>query len=121
MSESVLISSFEHSFFPRIKFWQRQEKNQTSLRIAPLQENELSEENILKLCKSTQAFSFHPEESFLSNSLIEILNKNNFRTIAYTINNKNRMEQLAKWGVTGIITDEPEIMRKVLQKFKNDV
>ena len=31
------------------------------------------------------------------------------------------MEQLAKWGVTGIITDEPEILRKVLQKFKNDV
>ena len=118
MSECVLISSFEYSFFPRIKLWYRKEKNQPSIRIAPLQEIELSDENVLKLCKSTEAFSYHPDERFLTPSLIEILNQNHFRIITYTINDKNRIEQLAQWGVTGIITDEPEITRKVLRKLK---
>ena len=62
MNESVLISSFEHCFFPRIKMWHSKNNDQTSLRIAPLQEKAFSEENVLKLCKSTKAYSFHPDE-----------------------------------------------------------
>ena len=120
MNESVLISSFEHSFFPRIKLWHSKDNNQTSLRIAPLQEKEFSEENVLKLCKGTEAYSFHPDERFLTPSLIKILKENSFRTIAYTINDEKRIEQLAKWGVTGIITDEPELMWKVLRKLNSN-
>jgi len=117
MNESVLISSFEHSFFTRIKLWLSKDNNQTSLRIAPLQEKDLSEENVLKLCKVTEAYSFHPDERFLTPSFIKTLNANSFRTIAYTINDEKRIAQLAKWGVTGIITDEPELMWKVLRQL----
>ena len=77
-----------------------------------------SKEHALKLCNDTQAFSLHLDESFLTPPLIEILNSNSFRTMAYTINNESRIEQLAQWGVTGIITDEPEIMWEVLRKIK---
>ena len=118
MTDSVLISSFEHSFFPRIKLWHRKDKIKSSFRIAPLQEKEFSEENILNLCKVTEAFSFHPNEKFLTPSLIEIFNAKHLRTIPYTINNEKRIEQLAQWGITGIITDEPEIMWKVLRELK---
>ncbi len=121
MAESVLISSFEHSFFPRIKLWHSKHNNQTTLRTAPLQETEFSEENVLKLCKGTEAYSFHPDERFVTPSLIEILKANRFRTIAYTINDENRIEQLAQWRVTGVITDEPELMWKVLRKLKSNV
>ena len=117
MIESVLISSFEHNYFPRIKLWHRKYKNKTSLRIAPLQEKESSEENILKLCKGTEAYSFHSDERFLTPSLIGTLKTNHIRTMAYTINNEKRIEQLSQWGITGIITDEPEIMWKVLRKL----
>ena len=120
MNESVLISSFEHSFFPRIKLWHKKNNDQTSLRIAPLQEKEFSEENVLKLCKGTGAFSFHPDERFLNPSLIKTLKASCFRTIVYTINDEKRIEQLAKWGVTGIITDEPELMWKVLRKLNSN-
>ena len=119
MYDSVLISSFEPSFFPRIKFFQRGINNHTSLRIAHLQEKYFSDQKVLNICKSSEAYSFHPDERFLTPSLIEILNKNRFKTFPYTINNEKRFEQLAKWGVTGIITDEPEIMRKVLRKLKS--
>lgn len=120
INESVLISSFEHSIFPKIKLWYSKDKNQTSLRIAPLQEKKISEENVLKMCKETEAYSFHPDERFLTPSLIKILKASNFRTIAYTINDEKRIEQLAKWGVTGIITDYPELMWKVLRKLNSN-
>ena len=118
MNESVLISSFENSFFPRIKFRHSKDNKKKSLRIAPLQEKEISEENVLKLCKDTEAYSFHPNERLLTPSLIGILKSNHFRTIPYTINNEKRIEQLAKWGISGVITDEPEIMWEVLRKLK---
>ena len=118
MNESVLISSFENSYFPRIKFRHSKDNKKKSLRIAPLQEKEISEENVLKLCKDTEAYSFHPNERLLTPSLIGILNSNHFRTIPYTINNEKRIEQLAKWGISGVITDEPEIMWEVLRKLK---
>jgi len=117
MNDSVLISSFEHSFFPRIKLWYSKNNNLTSLRIAPLQEKDFSEKNVLKLCETTEAYSFHPDEKFLNYSLIKILKENSFRTVAYTINDEKRIEQLAEWGVTGIITDDPELMRMVLRKL----
>ena len=117
MIESVLISSFEHSFFQRIKLWHGKNNNNTSIRIAPLQEKSFSQENVLKLCKSTEAYSFHLDERFLTTSIVEFLKANHLRTIAYTINNEKRIEHLIKWGVNGIITDEPELAWKVLRKF----
>ena len=120
MYESVLISSFEYSFFPRIKLCYSKDNNQTSLRIAPIQEKEFSEENVIKLCTGTEAYSYHPDERFLTPSLIKILKASRFRTIAYTINDKKRIEQLAKWEVTGIITDEPEVMWEVLRKLNSN-
>ena len=105
-------------FFQELNFSKLKITKKKTIRIAPLQEKIFSEENILKLCKSTEAYSFHLNEKFLTHSLIEILNTNRLRTIPYTINNEKRIEQLAKWGVTGIITDEPEIMWTVLRKLK---
>jgi len=118
MNESVLISSFEHSFFSRIEFRQRENNKKKSLRFAPLQEKEFSEENILKLFKCKEAYSLHTNEKFLTPSLIEIYKSNRLRIIPYTINSEKRIAQLTEWGVTGIITDEPEIMWKVLQKLE---
>ena len=71
-------------------------------------------------CKSTEAYSFHPDERLLTPSLIKTLKESSFRTIAYTINDEKRIEQLTKWGVTGIITDEPELMWEVLRKLKRN-
>ena len=117
MIESVLISSFEHSYFQRIKLWHRDNNHKTSIRIAPLQEKSFSHENVLKLCKTTEAYSLHLDERFLTPSIVEFLHANHLRTIAYTINNEKRIEQLVKCGVRGIITDEPELAWKVLRKF----
>ena len=104
-------------FLPRIKLWHKKDNSQTSLKVAPLQEKKISEENVLTLCKGIGAYSFHSDERFLTPSLIGTLKTNHIRTMAYTINNEKRIEQLSQWGITGIITDEPEIMWKVLRKL----
>jgi glycerophosphoryl diester phosphodiesterase len=35
------------------------------------------------------------------------------------VNAEKRMEQLIKWGVNGIISDEPELLWKVIRRLKN--
>jgi glycerophosphoryl diester phosphodiesterase len=120
MVDSVLISSFEHSFFSRIQRWYRKQSKSTLPNIAPLQEVPLSEELALGLCSRQGAYSFHPDENFVTPSLIEKLKKDGFRIFPYTINEEKRMEQLIQWGVTGIISDEPELVWKVIRKLEMD-
>ena len=120
MVDSVLISSFEHSFFSRIQRWYRNQSKSTLPNIAPLQEVPLSEELALGLCSRQGAYSFHPDENFVTPSLIETLKTDGFRIFPYTINKEKRMEQLIQWGVTGIISDEPELVWKVIRKLGVD-
>ena len=120
MVDSVLISSFEHSYFARIQRWYQNQGKFTFPKIAPLQEEPLSEELALGLCSLQSAYSFHPDENFVTPSLIETLKADGFRIFPYTINKEKRMEQLIQWGVTGIISDEPELVWKVIRKLGVD-
>jgi glycerophosphoryl diester phosphodiesterase len=35
------------------------------------------------------------------------------------VNAEKRMEKLIKWGVSGIICDEPELLWKVIRRLEN--
>ena len=120
MVDSVLISSFEHFTFFRIQRWYRDHGKSTALRIAPLQEVPLSEELAFDLCQRQSAYSYNPNENHVTPSLIEVMKAGGFRIFPYTINDEKRMEQLINWGVTGIISDEPELLWKVIRKLKGD-
>ena len=116
--ESVLISSFEFSFFPRIQHWCIKNKKKKYLRIAPLQGVYQSNEFLVSLCKHQKAYSLNPDESFVTSSLINEIQKNGFKIFPYTINDFDRIENLISMGVNGIISDEPEMVREVIQNFK---
>ena len=120
MVDSVLISSFEHFIFPRVQRWYRNHGKSSVLRIAPLQVAPLSEELALGLCQRQNAYSYNPNENNVTQSLIEIMKAGGFRIFPYTINDEKRMEQLIKWGATGIISDEPELLWKVIRNLKDD-
>ncbi len=117
MVESVLISSFKHSFFSRIQSFYRKYKRSNPLRIAPIQGYFESDDAVIELCQREKAYSYHPNESFLTVSLIDELKACGFRVFPYTINDEERMTNLIQMGVHGIISDEPEKLRKVLKKF----
>ena len=117
MSNSVLISSFEHSFFPRIHFWYKKFGKSSLLRIAPLQENYLLEELVLEFCQRHRAFSYHPHESLVNNSIINKMKVRGFRICPYTVNDEERMERFINMGVNGIISDEPAKLWEVIHNF----
>ena len=121
MADSVLISSFEHLFFAKIQRWYRDQHKLNSIRLAPLQKVSLGDDFALALCRRQNAYSYHPDECLVTPSLINELKTNGFQIFPYTINDEKRMEQLIKWGVSGIISDEPELLMSVIRKLKKVV
>ena len=119
MADSVLISSFEHFFFARIQRWYREQKKLTALRVAPLQEAPIDDEIAVALCRRQKAYSYHPDESLVTRSLIQMLKADGYQIFPYTINDEKRMEQLIRWGVSGIISDEPERLVKVIRRLQS--
>jgi len=118
MANSVLISSFQHSFFSRIELWYKKVGKSYLPRIAPLQANYLNDELVLELCKRHIAFSYHPHESFVTNSLINKIKAEGFKILPYTVNDEERMEHFINLGVTGIISDEPARLWEVIRSLK---
>jgi glycerophosphoryl diester phosphodiesterase len=118
MADSVLISSFEHSFFARIQCWYREQNKSTVIRTAPLQEAPLADNLAAALCQRHSTYSYHPDECLVTPELIQHLHTDGFRIFPYTINDEKRMEQLIKWGVSGIISDEPEILWEVIRRLQ---
>ncbi len=116
MEESVLISSFEHVFFFRMERWLKAQ-SANLFRFAPLQNTSLSTEFLLGLCHRKKAYSFHPAQSLLSKELVHALTSNGFRVLTFTVNDPKRMKQLIEIGVTGIITDEPELMMNMIAEI----
>ena len=48
---------------------------------------------------------------------IQELNEYGFKIFPYTVNDEERMEELIRMGVHGIISDEPELLWKVIKKI----
>ena len=117
MVNSILISSFNHSFFSRIHSFYSKYKQSNLPRIAPIQGVFKSEDVVIDLCQREKAYSYHPNESFVTVSLIEELKACGYRIFPYTINDKKRMEHLIQMGVHGIISDEPEKLWEVIKNF----
>ena len=65
-----------------------------SLRIAPIQGIIKSEDSVIELCKREKAYSYHPNESYVTGSLIDELKALGFRIFPYTINDEFRMQNL---------------------------
>ena len=86
--------------------------------MAPLQDVFREKESIIAICKREKAYSFHPNSSFVTESLILELKAAGYRIFPYTINEKYRMKELIKNGVSGIITDEPEKLWELIEKMK---
>ena len=57
--------------------------------------------------------------SILFSKLIQLLKSGGVRIIPYTINDEKRMEQLIKLGVSGIISDEPELLLEVIRRLES--
>lgn len=69
-------------------------------------------ENLAKLSFKPDVYS--PDYRLVDQDLVQQLRERDILLIPWTVNEPQEMRQLAEWGVSGLITDYPDIAREVL-------
>ncbi|PGZ96423.1 hypothetical protein COE51_17460 [Bacillus pseudomycoides] len=68
--------------------------------------------------KKMGASAIHPNYRYISDGIIELTMMNSVAVRPYTINDEEVMKKFLKMNVTAIITDYPELVKKILQGEK---
>lgn len=105
-SDRITIQSFD---FAILKHWKQQINAgmYPNVRLAALVENMRSvEKNIEALGFTPDVYS--PYFRLLTQDKIARLHRQGVRVIPWTVNQRDDMERLKKWGVDGLITDYPD-------------
>lgn len=58
------------------------------------------------------AYSIHPSEEYLNQSLIKEAHDNGYKVLCYTVNDKEIADIFKPMGVDGIISNYPDILQK---------
>ena len=75
----------------------------------------LTEKNPLDaipVARELNAFAINPKHSHLTQEIINDIHSEGFEILTWTVNKKNRIEELISWKVDGIITDFPDRLKK---------
>ena len=78
-----------------------------------------------KFAKNLKKVSFRPDiyspnYKLLSENAIKELHEQGIKVIPWTINRKEEMEELIRWGVDGIITDYPDLIAGKMGTVNNE-
>jgi len=101
MVPSVLISSFNHTYLKRAK------KAEPEIDVAALIDKPLKDP--VKTLKELGAIALNPNEKHLDEATVKAVRAAGFGVLPWTVNDPARMASLVAWGVTGIITDFPDL------------
>lgn len=109
MTKHVFFSSFDIDSLKQLR------KMDSNLIIGLLYENSWRR-NIkpLSVIENLQADAFHCSKSGIKKKWIQQLNKNYIPVFIYTVNAKSTMNKLIEWGINGIFTNKPNVLRNVL-------
>ncbi|AQG82676.1 glycerophosphodiester phosphodiesterase [Spirosoma montaniterrae] len=105
-ADRVIIQSFD---FAVLKHWHQQAKagKYSTVRLAALVENlRTPEKNLEELGFKPDIYS--PYYRLLGQDRIARLHQQGIRVVPWTVNKRDDMERLKKWGVDGLITDYPD-------------
>lgn len=61
-------------------------------------------------------YSIHPHFSLIDHQVIEFCHVNNLKVFGWTVNDEKDMRHLIQRGIDGIITDDIQLLKKVLSK-----
>ena len=64
------------------------------------------------VARELNAFAINPKHSHLTQEIINDIHSEGFEIHTWTVNKKNRIEELISWKVDGIITDFPDRLKK---------
>jgi glycerophosphoryl diester phosphodiesterase len=109
MEDQVWISSFNHLYISKVK------QLMPSLRTGALVE--WLELNPLARMRQTGAQSYNPGIRLASTRMIRSIREQGLDVFVWTVNKEASMRKLIKAGVSGIITDFPQILKTVLDGY----
>jgi len=110
MQDQIIISSFNLDYLVQVK------QINPNIKTAALVKNM---DDPLKLLQDIGADAINPSfESIKDLSIIQTLRDAGYDVYVWTVNDENTMMSLINAGVSGIITDYPQRMFKVLEKYK---
>lgn len=69
----------------------------------------------LLLNKKAQPDVLAVEDAFLSARYVRKMRRKGYRILVWTVDDPERMKELAEWGVDGVITDRPDLAREALR------
>ncbi len=69
----------------------------------------------IDFAKSIGVDAIHPHQIFVSKSLVEAAHENGIMVNAWTVNKEKDMKKLIEFGVDGIITDVPNVAKKLIE------
>lgn len=108
MDNHVLISSFDYRVFEHLK--NLKARISTGLLYDRKEESGRSPE---ALVDEYQANAFHINWRWLNTRRMKRLNTAGIPVMAYTVNSERKMRQLIRYGVAGIFSDRPELLKKI--------
>lgn len=101
MADSVLISSFNHDYLKRAK------KAAPEIALAALIDKPLADP--VATLRDIGAIALNPNEKYLDEATVQAVRAAGFGVLPWTANDPKRMSLLLKWGVTGLISDFPDM------------
>jgi len=111
MEEHVMLSSFNHVYITHAK------KLLPTLRTGALVE--WLDLNPLARLRQTGAQSYNPGVRLANGRTVRAIREQGYDVFVWTVNKETSMRKLIKVGVTGIITDFPQVLKTVLDNYSH--
>ena len=109
MPDSVIISSFNHSYIQRVKI------ADPRIVTAALVNN--PDPDPVALLSRLNAQAYNPDIKTLDFNQIPLVTKTGKAVYIWTVNDETTMRKLIDAGVSGIFTDFPQVLKKVLETY----
>lgn len=107
MQPQVIISSFNHDYLRRVKRANR------AIQTAALVENAIPDP--ANLTRALEAEGFNPRYTNILPDAVTALRRAGVDVYVWTVNDPDMMRALIRGGATGIITDFPQVLEKILE------
>ena len=102
---AVLVSSFHHEELREIR------RHNTVLPLAPLFSR--MSRTLFAVAEELDSWSVNVSRQIASRELIDDAHDLGYRVLVYTVNDAHESERLKEWGVDGIFTDRPDLLREL--------
>lgn len=115
--DKLLISSFDPDLLVYIKDYD--ENCKTGFLYSP--DKPITYKRVLKnpvgFAKSIDADALHPHQIFVSQELVDEAHENGIMVNPWTVNKEKDIIKLVKMGVDGVITDVPNIAKRLIESL----